>query len=205
LPSFDSLWNHVLKLTQEYGYHAVVPVLMADPAGVPWAWIFLLLIAEEAHLNVVLMLAYGFGVLTVVDHAFYALGYYGGRPLLDKLAKRWPKVADSMHASEKAMRGKGIWMVTIGRYIPVVGRWVGAGAALANVPYARFALFDAIGVGITTVGFGLAAHLIGRETADAPWFPQVVTGAYVLSTIATAVLMFWGWRRAKNRKAETAS
>ncbi len=50
----------ILKATSEqaqiwvaqYGFHAVVPTLLADPAGVPWAWIFLILFAGAAGLNV---------------------------------------------------------------------------------------------------------------------------------------------------------
>lgn len=198
------LWNQILGWTESYGYHAVIPTLVLDPAGVPWAWIFLLMIAQEARLNVPVMLLYGFGVLTAMDHAFYALGFFGGRPLLEKLARRWPKLAHSMQASEAAMRGKGIWMVTVGRYVPIVGRWVGVGAGLANVPYARFALFDAIGVGLTTLGFGLVAHFIGREISAEPWFPQAVLGAYIFSTVATAVLTFYGvWRTRRKLANDT--
>jgi membrane protein DedA with SNARE-associated domain len=202
---FQPLWNQILGWTQSYGYHAVVPTLVLDPAGVPWAWIFLLLIAEEAHLNIATMLIYGFGVLTLMDHVFYALGYFGGRPLLEKLAPRWPRLARSMAASEDAMRGQAIWMVAVGRYVPVVGRWVGMGAGLSNVPYARFALFDALGVGLTTLGFGLAAHFIGREISDFPWFPQAVLGAYIFSTVATAALMLYAvWRTRRKQTASSA-
>lgn len=203
--SLQSLWDTILGWTQSYGYHAVVPTLVADPAGVPWAWIFLMLIAGEAKLNIPFMLAYGFAVLTLADHLLYAVGYYGGRPLLNRLGARWPKVADAMLASENAMRGKGIWMVAFGRYLPVVGRWVGTGAALANVSYMRFLLYDALGVGITVIGFGAAAHYIGREIIDFPWFPQAVLIAYIGSTVLTALVTCYGVWRAKRSKAQSSA
>lgn len=195
----------MLAWTGSYGYHAVVPILAIDPAGVPWAWIVLLLIADEANLNVPFLLLYGFGVLTVLDHAYYALGYFGGRPLLAKLGKRWPKIAAAMQSSEAAMHGKGIWAITLGRYVPVAGRFVGMGAALANVPYARFALFDAIGVALTVVGFGVTAHCIGRETMALPWFPQAVVGAYIASTVLTAVVSGWAGWRLRRRRAQSVA
>lgn len=203
--SLQYLWDTILGWTEQYGYHAVVPVLVIDPAGMPWAWIFLMLIAGEAKLNIALMLAYGFSVLTIADHLFYALGYFGGRPLVTKLTQRWPRIADSVTASEEAMRGKGIWMVTFGRYLPVVGRWVGTGAALANVSYARFAIFDALGVGLTVIGFGAAAHFIGREIIGYAWFPKAVMAAYIFSTIATALLTAYGAWRIKQRKTQNAA
>jgi membrane-associated protein len=200
--SFEVLWSQILSWTQSYGYHAVVPTLLADPAGVPWAWIFLLLIAAEARLNIGLMLIYGFAVLTLWDHAMYWAGMRGGRPLMNKLSRRWPKLATSMQGAEKAMQGRGGWMITFGRYLPVVGRWVGVGAGLANVSYARFILFDAVGVALTTLAFGLAAHLVGRSTINEPWFPQAVTAAYIFTTIITALVTAWqGWRLKKKRAA----
>lgn len=202
--SFEVLWNQILSWTHSYGYHAVVPTLLADPAGVPWAWIFLLLIAAEAKLNVVMMLAYGFVVLSLWDHAMYWMGVRGGRPLVDKLGKRWPKLASAMRNAETGMQGRGIWAITLGRYLPIVGRWVGIGAGLTNVSYAKFVFFDAIGVASTTIAFGLAAHFIGRSAIDEPWFPQAVTSAYIFTTIVTALFMAWqGWRIRKKRCAET--
>lgn len=203
--SLQTLWDTILGWTQSYGYHAVVPTLVVDPAGVPWAWIFLMLIAGEAKLNIPFMLAYGFAILTITDHLLYAVGYFGGRPLMNSLGVRWPKIAGAMLASENAMRGKGIWMVAFGRYLPVVGRWVGTGAALANVSYTRFLLYDAIGVGLTVVGFGAAAHLIGREIIGFSWFPQAVLIAYIASTVLTALITCYGLWRAKRSKAQSSA
>lgn len=203
--SLQTLWDTILGWTQSYGYHAVIPTLVVDPAGVPWAWIFLMLIAGEAKLNIPFMLAYGFAILTITDHLLYAVGYFGGRPLMNNLGLRWPKIAGAMLASENAMRGKGIWMVAFGRYLPVVGRWVGTGAALANVSYTRFLIYDALGVGLTVVGFGAAAHFIGREIIGFSWFPQAVLIAYIASTVLTAVITCYGLWRAKRNKAQSSA
>lgn len=184
----------------QYGYHAVGPTLLADPAGVPWAWIFLILFAGAAKLHVPAMLLYGFLVLSAFDHALYWLGLKGGRPLVEKIGRRFPKIADALHKAEDAMRGRGIWMITLGRYLPLVGRWVGAGAGLANVSYARFAIFDAIGVGLTVIGFGLPAHLLGQEVMDESWFPQAIGATFLLSTIVTALIVVWGSVRARHNR-----
>jgi membrane protein DedA with SNARE-associated domain len=188
---------------KQYGYHAVVPTLLIDPAGVPWAWIFLILFAEAAHLNVPAMLFYGFLVLSAFDHLMYWLGLKGGRPMIAKIAQRFPKVAEAMQTSEGALRGRGIWGVTFGRYLPIVGRWVGVGAGLANVPFLRFAFFDALGVLLTVIGFGLPAHLVGQQIVDEPWFPQAIAVTFVFSTIVT--LLFIVWQAARARKMRLAA
>ena len=192
--------DQALQWTQDYGYHAVVPALLVDPAGVPWAWIFLMLLAGEADKNVPLMIAYGFAVMTAADHLFYWIGVKGGRPLVERFGRRWPQIAHSMRDAETAVEGRGIWMITIGRFFPFVGRYVGIGAGLANVPFGRFALFDALGVTLTVVVFGLAAHLVGARTIDSPLFPYLIGGAFIGGTIFTAGFLLWqGWKAHRAR------
>lgn len=188
----------------QYGYHAVVPTLLADPAGVPWAWVFLILFAGAAKLNVMGMLVYGFLVLSVFDHALYWVCLKGGRPLLNRIAIRFPKLGDALEKAEAAMLGSGIWAVTLGRYLPIVGRWVGAGAGFANVPFVRFAIFDAIGVGLTVIGFGLPAHLLGEQIMDEPWFPQAIAGTFIISTIATAFVIIWQAQKMRRNQRPVA-
>jgi membrane protein DedA with SNARE-associated domain len=180
----------------KYGFHAVIPTLLIDPAGVPWGWIFLILFAGAAGLNIWGMMFYGFVVLSLFDHAMYWVGLKGGRPLVNKIGGRFPKWAMALEKAELAMRGKGVWAVTFGRYVPIIGRWVGMGAGLANLPYATFALFDAIGVALTVVGFGLPTHLVGAEIKDKPWFPQAIALAFILGTVVTAIAIIWQARRA---------
>lgn len=185
----------------DYGFHAVIPALLADPAGVPWAWIFLILFAEAAKLDVWWMLMYGFLVLSLFDHLMYWIGLRGGRPLIDKIGQRFPKWAVALEKSEQAMScaegaRRGAWSIALGRYLPIVGRWVGAGAGLANVPFARFAFYDALGVGLTVIGFGLPTHLIGAQIMDEPWFPQAIAFTFIASTILTAFIIIWQAHRA---------
>ena len=184
-----------------YGFHAVVPTLLIDPAGVPWAWVFLILFAGAAGLNVWGMLFYGFAVLMLFDHLLYWIALKGGRPLVAKIGARFPKWAEALEKSESAMSGpegtrRGAWTIALGRYLPIVGRWVGAGAGLANVPFARFASFDAIGVALTIFGFGLPTHFIGAQIMDKPWFPQAVAFTFLASTFITAIVIIWQVHRA---------
>jgi membrane protein DedA with SNARE-associated domain len=198
--------DQALQWTHDYGYHAVIPALLVDPAGVPWAWIFLMLLAGEADKSIPLMVAYGCAVMTAADHLFYWIGVKGGRPLVERFGQRWPKIAHSVRDAETAVEGKGIWMITIGRFLPLVGRYVGIGAGLANVPFGRFAVFDALGVAITVVGFGLAAHLVGARTINSPAFPYLIGGAFIGGTLFTTGFLFWqGWKAHRARAVPSSA
>lgn len=184
-----------------YGFHAVVPTLLADPAGVPWAWIFLILFAESAGLNIWWMMLYGFVVLTAFDHLLYWIALKGGRPLVNRISHRFPKLAEALEKSESAMSSpqgtrRGAWVITFGRYLPIIGRWIGAGAGLANVSPLKFAFFDAIGVALTVLGFGVPTHFIGAQIMDKPWFAQAVAFTFLASTILTGLVIIWQAHRA---------
>lgn len=201
----DPLKQQVLLWTQHYGYHAVVPSLLLDPAGVPWAWIFLMMLAEEAGRSVPLMLLYGFLVMTLVDHALYGVGVLGGRRLLLRVGRRWPKIVDVISNAERVVCSKGGWAVAAGRFMPLLGRWVGLAAGLTNVPYRCFALYDAIGVFITVVGFGLLASFVGRKTIDHPWFTSALTCVVLGAIMVSIGTCGWHWWRARQRAVQQSS
>lgn len=199
------IWAEVLGWTNQYGYHAVIPSLLLDPAGVPWAWIALLLIAEKAQLNIPLILIYGFVVLLANDIILYSLGYWGGRPLMNWLGRRFPKFAAILKNAERASSGRGILAVTFGRFLPFVGRWVGVGAGLASISFPRFVIFDILGVGITVFGFGLVAHYAGRILITQSWFPAAMVCTFAAGFVGTIALFVWNMIVSRRRKANVRS
>lgn len=195
--------EQALQWTAAYGYHAAVPALLADPAGVPWAWVFLLLLAGKAGKSVPLLLLYGVLIVCAADHALYWLGRLGRGGLVPRLCRRFPKMRKGLDEAEATVRENAAAAILLGRYLPLVGRWVGVGAGLACVPYARFAAWDLGGAILTSVGFGLAAHLAGHAILDAPWFPQAVLAAFAIGTGATLAVALWRRaRRAKNAQEQ---
>ncbi|HEX8236648.1 MAG TPA: VTT domain-containing protein [Abditibacteriaceae bacterium] len=193
--------DSALYWTERYGYGAVVPALLLDPGGVPWPWIFLMLLAGKAGLNVPLLMMCGFVLLSAVDHALYWVAAVGRRPLMNKIKRHFPKLAECMEKAETEVRRRGILAITLGRFLPIVGRWVGVGAGLADVPWITFAVLNAAGVAVTVLGFGLAAHLVGRKTIDSPWFQEMIGGAFILGTVCTVAFIAWNVYRARRAKA----
>jgi membrane protein DedA with SNARE-associated domain len=196
--------NSALEWTNSYGYGAVVPALLLDPGGVPWPWIFLMLLAGKAGLNIPLLMLCGFLVLSVVDHVLYWIAAIGRKPLMNKIQKRSPKLAECLEKAEDEVRKRGVWAIPLGRFLPIVGRWVGVGAGLADVPWATFAVLNSLGVGLTVVAFGLAAHLVGSKTIDSPWFHEMVGGAFILGTVFTIAFIAWNVYRTRCAQAAMA-
>lgn len=195
--TLDWAQSQAVEWIGAYGYGAVIPALLLDPGGIPWPWVFLMLLAEEARLSVPLMIVLGFGVLSVFDHALYLVGRFGA-PLLRRIETRWPQTADILRKSEDTVRRNGFWSITVGRFLPFLGRWVGLGSGLAKTPWMQFAFFNSLGVLITVAGFGVAANIVGQKTIDAPWFHHALFVAFVGGTVFTlggAAIAAWRARR----------
>lgn len=185
-------------LVSHYGYHAVPMALFVDATGIPWAWIFLLLLAGEAKLNVLLMMLYGFAVLMLFDHILYWMSAKGGQKLVRKICAKKPDWAPAFESTRDNIHRRGALAVIFGRYLPYAGRLIGFGAGLSAMPYLKFSIYDAIGVGISVFGFGLVAHFVGIKTIQSPHFYPVVMGcmvAVVVLTVAGAGFAWWKKRR----------
>jgi membrane protein DedA with SNARE-associated domain len=190
----------IREFLKNYGYHAVPFALLYDPAGIPWAWIFLMLLAEEAGKNIPLMLIYGFGVLMLFDHILYWGGLLGGRRFVRYVGKKRPAWKPTLKATRKSVRTKGALAVIFGRYLPFIGRWMGVGAGMAGMNYLRFSIYDAIGAALSAFGFGLAAHFIGRKIVNLPYFEAGIAGLFVAGLLFGVIGAAWGWYR--KRKAD---
>lgn len=197
----QEVFQQVSDWVARYGYSAVVPALLLDPGGIPWPWVCLMAVAGQTKLKVVWMLALGVALLTICDHAFYWLGAWGGKPLLKKIGARFPGVEDDIKKAESAMRRHDWWAVIFGRFLPLVGRFVGVGAALADISYWRFAFYDFLGTTLMVVAFGVAAHFVGRKALEDPRLQTVITvaiGAGIAFAVGAAL---WQILRMKKQKA----
>lgn len=183
----------------QWGDFAVVPALLLDPGGVPWPWIFLMLLAEQAGNNILVLFVLGLAVLGIADHGLYWFGYIIGRKGLERLSVRFPGVCQAVLNAEKALSGRGQWAIVIGRFLPFLGRWVGLAAGVAHVPYARFTVLQLIGASITVVGFGLLAHFVGEKTFHEDWFPAALFYSFVGGIAFTIIGTIWGvWVKRRN-------
>ena len=197
------LEQSIQTLVAQYGYHAVPFALLTDPAGIPWGWIFLMLLAEEGRKNVTLMLCYGFAVLMVFDHILYWMGALGGPKLVRKICAKKPDWSSNFAKTRDSIHRHGALAVIFGRYLPLVGRWMGLGAGLSGMNYVKFSIYDAIGAGISAFGFGLIAHFVGRKTIEHPSFYPIVVGSMVVITVLSVLGGVWAWW--KKRQTEASS
>jgi membrane protein DedA with SNARE-associated domain len=78
------------------------------------------------------------------DFLFYAIGYFGGKKALHKVAKYLKFSVKETENAEKTFNNNGKKIILIGKITHVVGFPILIAAGLAKYPFWKFAIFDLI-------------------------------------------------------------
>ncbi|MFD1537180.1 DedA family protein [Nonomuraea guangzhouensis] len=124
----------------------------------------------------------------VGDSIGYAIGRKGGRPLFERLGRRFPKHFGPRHIgkAEHYFDRFGVWAVFVGRFIALLRILAGPLAGALRMPYWRFLVANVLG-GIVWAG-GTTAVIFYLGVVAEKWlkgFSWVGLVAAVLCGIAT--------------------
>jgi membrane protein DedA with SNARE-associated domain len=133
----------------------------------------------------------------VGDSLGYTFGRRGGRPLLERLGRRFPKhVGPRQIAKAEAMFHRyGTWAVFFGRFIALLRILAGPMAGALHVPYRKFLLANASGGIVWAFGTVWVIYLLG-EAAE-KWLARFSWLALALAVAAGIATTWWLKNRAK--------
>ncbi|MFI8259621.1 MULTISPECIES: DedA family protein [unclassified Streptomyces] len=137
------------------------------------------------------------------DSIGYAIGRKGGKPLLERLGRRFPKHFGPEHVAqaERAFEKWGMWAVFFGRFVALLRIFAGPLAGVLHMPYWRFLVANILG-GILWAG-GTTAVIYSIGIVAEPWlkgFSWVALAlALVIGLTVTMVL------RSRMKKAAAAA
>src|SRR6266568_1661772 len=165
-------------------YLVVGGVVGTESLGVPVpgeiALVAASLLAATGHTNV-WWVALGASAGAIVgDSIGYALGRRGGRAMLERFGRRFPKHFGPAHlAKAEKMFGRwGVWTVFFGRFIALLRILAGPLAGALRVPYGRFLVANASGGILWASGTAFAIWGLGRAAerwlSDFSWVALVV-------------------------------
>jgi membrane protein DedA with SNARE-associated domain len=173
-------------------YLLVAVVILTESMGVP-------LPGEIALVSAALLAATGvtspwgvaiaasFGAI-VGDSIGFAIGRRGGRPLLERFGRRFPKHFGPPHLAraEEVFRKWGVWAVFFGRFVALLRILAGPLAGALHVPYRKFLVANAAGGIIWASGTTVIIYYAGR-TAEKylqgfSWIALVVAVAFGIAT-----------------------
>ncbi|MCX4529061.1 MULTISPECIES: DedA family protein [unclassified Streptomyces] len=119
----------------------------------------------------------------VGDSIGYAIGRRGGKPLLEKLGRRFPKHFGPEHVAlaERSFDRWGMWAVFFGRFVALLRIFAGPLAGVLHMPYWRFLIANILG-GILWAG-GTTAVIYSVGVVAEPWLKRFSWAALALAVL----------------------
>jgi membrane protein DedA with SNARE-associated domain len=136
------------------------------------------------------------------DSIGYAIGHRGGRPLLTRIGRRFPRHFGPAHLAkaEDAFARWGVWAVFFGRFIALLRILAGPLAGALRVPYRRFLVANAAGGVVWAFGTTMLVFYLGEAVEkylkDFSW---IALGVAIVFGLATT---WWLKRRAQRQMAD---
>jgi membrane-associated protein len=133
------------------------------------------------------------------DQISYLLGRTIGRKPFESRHGRFLN-RKSLHRAEAFYARHGAQAIVFGRFIPLVRGVMPFTAALARMPYPRFAGYSLAGALLWTFAYGLSGHYFGRLPFVRDHFGWVLLAVAVVSFLPAAVEMAWAGHKKGARK-----
>ncbi|AZM88082.1 MULTISPECIES: DedA family protein [Streptomyces] len=117
------------------------------------------------------------------DSIGYAIGRRGGKPLLERLGRRFPKHfgPDQVAMAERSFDRWGMWAVFFGRFVALLRIFAGPLAGVLRMPYWRFLVANVLG-GILWAG-GTTAVIYYVGIVAEPWLKRFSWLALVVALL----------------------
>src|SRR4051812_10020231 len=136
--------------------------------------------------------------------AGWAIGVYGGRPLLERHGRWFHLGPERVEHAERWFERWGDEAVLIGRVTPVVRSFVSIPAGAFGVPFVRYTVLTAIGSVVWCLVFGGVGWGVGASWSSFDHRFHYVEYALVLAIVAGVVLLVIRHRRRSTTMARGA-
>jgi membrane protein DedA with SNARE-associated domain len=127
----------------------------------------------------------------------YAIGAWGGRPILDRYGRYVGIGAADLDRADRWFERWGSWAVFLGRMVPLVRTFVSYPAGISRMPMGRFLLFSTLGslpwnLALIYAGFVVGENYTVIERTLKPY--EYVIYAVVIG-LAVVLIGRWWWSK----------
>jgi membrane protein DedA with SNARE-associated domain len=185
-----------------YGYWAVAGALLLENAGVPVPGETVLLLASflaysERDLQLGWIVVVGTLAATAGDNLGYAVGNYGGRPLL-KHYRNVFRIGDaSLARGERLFERYGAVTILFARFVFGMRVIAGPMAGVLRMPWKGFALFNFLGAALWVSAISLAGYFFGSQWKMLMHYLKRFDLVFALGFVLVAAILWW-----RNRKGQ---
>ena len=187
----------------DYGYWAVGISLLLENAGVPLPGETILLLAsflaysqDELQLPYIILVAVC--AATLGDNLGYAIGYRGGRPLLDRYRHVFRIRPATIERGERLFDEYGSATIFFARFIFGLRVIAGPLAGVLRMPWKRFAVFNFLGAVLWVSVISAVGYKFGKHWDKlVEYIKDLNVGIAIVA--ALVILFLWLWHRKTSR------
>jgi membrane protein DedA with SNARE-associated domain len=180
-------------ILDRYGYAAVITLVGVEGFGVPAPGQTILIVAgvyaASGQLNLAAAIACGIAAAVVGDNIGYAIGHFGGRPLVLRYGRYVFLTEPRLAHVESFFQKRGGIVVPIARFIDGLRQFNGVVAALAQMSWWRFLTYNVIGAVLWVTLWVLVGNLAGNRIAAV----YEVIDRYQKFVLIGLAAIFVGW------------
>ena len=157
----------IQALADAIGYPAAALGILVESSGIPFPGETMLLAvaawAAAGHLDIRIVILFGFGGALLGSDLGYLIGRLGGRPLVERFGRIFRINPGHLARTEMFFARHGAWALIASRFIVGPRTWASVLAGMSHMPFARFQVFSAIGGLAWAVLVGTAGYLLGSN------------------------------------------
>ncbi len=209
LPHLPGVLHKLEPVLNKYGYAAVLGLVLIEDFGVPVPGETVLILASvyagTGRLNIVLVALLGFLGAVVGDNIGFAVGHFGGRPLVDRYGRYILLTPERVERATSFFERHGGKIIVVARFIEGLRQANGIIAGLSGMHWARFLAFNALGaalwVGVwASVGYASGPHInsVYNTATKYELYLAIAFGLLVAALVARHVMR----RRRRSRERE---
>ena len=192
-----AIFHWLRAFVADYGYWAVALALLSESAGIPVPGEITLLLASflaysehQLHLGWIIVVATC--ATTLGGDLGYALGYYGGRPLLDRYQNVFRIPPAALKRGERVFARYGAATIFFARFIFGMRVFAGPLAGALRMRWRAFTLFNFLGAAVWVTCIASAGYLFGQNWRSL--LRTIHRFNIAVLIVAAALILFLWWR-----------
>ena len=199
----QSILDFLRGVIVQYGYWAVGGALLLENAGIPVPGETILLLASflafsEHDLQLSGIIVVATICATLGDNLGFALGYYGGRRLLERYQSFFRIQKTTVERGERLFARYGSTTIFFARFVFGMRIIAGPLAGVLRMPWKRFLLFNFMGAALWVSVISSVGYLFGRHWERLEGGMKRFDIIVALVVLLVAVFLWWRNRHTKN-------
>ena len=178
-------------VVDQYGYLAVAGLLFLEDFGilVPGETVLIAaaFYAGLGQLNILFIILIGFSAAVVGDNVGFAIGEYGGRPLIERFGRYVLLTKERLDKAEHYFNRHGGKIVAVARFIDGLRQLNGIIAGISEMRWLKFITFNAIGAAVWVTFWSLVGYYGGEHITTFLHVDLYITIAVVILIAARLV------------------